>query len=127
MAHIETGCLRSSQAVLLSPSKMLHNFRTVLYAASLASVASAANTTLLQDPIGAVPPVTQGQALEIAHLYYSGYPTAIAVDGASGRQFCKLYAIPFACLSLVINAPRSCLSAALPVFTFELHCRRAHV
>lgn len=68
---------------------MVSSYSTLLCAAaSLVSVASAANTTLLQDPIGAVPPVTQGQALEIAHLYYDGYPTAIAVDGASGRKFC---------------------------------------
>lgn len=53
--------------------------------AAFLGFASAQN--ILQDPIGAVPPVTQGQALEIVHLYYDGYPTAIAVDGASGRKF----------------------------------------
>lgn len=73
------------------------SIRTLLGAASLAGLSAAANTTLLQDPIGAVPPVTQGQALEIAHLYYSGYPTAIAVDGASGRKFCMY------CLASVLS------------------------
>lgn len=61
---------------------------SVLYAAVAICSTLAAAQTLLQDPLGAVPPVTQGQALEIAHLYYTGYPTAIAVDGASGRKFC---------------------------------------
>lgn len=61
-------------------------FHITAAAASCATLSTA--VTLLQDPIGAVPPVTQGQALEIAHLYSDGYPTAIAVDGASGRKFC---------------------------------------
>lgn len=67
---------------------MYTTMKAAFFAASLASVtASQTNTTLLQDPIGAVPPVTQGQALEIAHLYYNGYPTAISVS-STGRQFC---------------------------------------
>lgn len=65
-------------------------FTTLLVSACLATLSNAQNVTLLQDPIGAVPPVTQGQALEIAHLYYNGYPTAIAVDGPSGRKFCTM-------------------------------------
>lgn len=62
----------------------MHSFLGV---SLLASIAIAQNVTLLQDPIGAVPPVTQGQALEIVHLYYDGYPTAVSVDGGSGRKF----------------------------------------
>lgn len=64
---------------------------STLLAAALPALAAA--VTLLQDPIGAVPPVTQGQALDVVHLYYDGYPTAIAVSN-TGRMFCMLSSSP---------------------------------
>lgn len=80
---------------------MFPSLRPLLCAASLVALSTAqtgmdstnqntTSTVLLQDPLGAYPPVTQGQPIEVVHLYYDGYPTAIAVQGSSGRKWCML-------------------------------------